>query len=129
MHHHARRLFGVAALFNFTVAAGLLLLRPVLLPLLRLDPVQGSNVAFADLLALMIAVFGYAYWCVANDPVRYRPYIPLSIVGKVAVPLTLAACWLGGHASGRLVALGGSDLVFAALFLAFLRRHPEPARA
>ncbi len=127
MQAYARRLFIIAALFNCVVAAGLIALRRPLLPLLGLDPVEGSNVVFADISGVMIAVFAYAYWRVAQDAVRYRPYIELSVIGKLLVVLTVTLCWIGGHASWQLVALGGSDLVFTWLFIDYLRRNRMPA--
>ena len=127
MQAYARKLFGTAALFNCAVAAGLIALRQPLLPLLRLDPVEGSNVVFADISGVMIAVFAYAYWRVAQDAVRYRPFIELSVLGKLLAALTVTLCWIGGHASWQLVALASSDLVFAGLFVDYLRRSRAPA--
>lgn len=124
MQAQARVLFGLAALLNLSVAAGFLFLRGPLLPLLALDPVSGSNAVFVDLASVMIAIFGYAYWRVAQDPVRYRQYIELGIIGKLLAVLTFGLCWLAGQSSWQLAALGASDLPFAVLFLAFLRRHP-----
>src|SRR5437899_7482774 len=51
---HARKLFGTAALFNFLVALALLFLRPQLGPLVRLDPVTGTNLVFVYLAAGLV---------------------------------------------------------------------------
>ena len=98
-------------------------LRQPLLPLLGLDPVQGTSVVFTDISGLMVAVFGYAYCRVAQDAERYRPYIDLSVIGKLLVAVTVTLCWIGGHASWQLATLASSDLVFAGLFIDYLRRN------
>ena len=77
MSSAARRLFIPAAIFNWSVAAGLLLLSDVMGPLLRLDPVSGTNLALRDMSMLLVALFGFAYWRIAFDPQRFRPYIEL----------------------------------------------------
>ncbi len=117
-------LFGVAAAFNVAVGIGLLFLRPWLAPLLGLDPIAGTNLVLIDLAGGLILLFGYAYARVAMDPTRYRPYIPLGIGGKLVAVVSAAAPWLAGEISWRLPLLAGGDLVFAALFLAYLRRAP-----
>jgi hypothetical protein len=43
---YARKLFGTAAAFNFFVALALLLLRPLVMPLIRLDPIAGHESRF-----------------------------------------------------------------------------------
>jgi hypothetical protein len=122
MSGYSRALFGSAALFNFAVAAGLSLFRPLLAPLLGLEPVSGANAAVFNVAAALVAVFGYAYWRAALDPVRYRPYIELGIIGKLVVVIVVCASWLAGSIDGRLPGLAGGDLLFAALFADYLRR-------
>jgi len=119
---HARCLFGIAAAFNFAVAAGMLFLRPWIAPLLELDPATGTNLATANIAGVLIAAFGWAYACIARDPVRYRPYVSLGIIGKVLVVVAVFTPWLTGAIGWRVPALAGADLVFAALFADFLRR-------
>src|SRR5262245_66657374 len=58
---YARKLFGNAAVFNFVVAAALLFLRPWVGPLVRLDPIAGTNLAFAYLSATPGGGSGPAY--------------------------------------------------------------------
>jgi hypothetical protein len=78
----------------------------------------------------LIASFGVAYVCVAVNPGKYRPYIPLGVVGKLMVVAVVCWPWLGGNVSWRLPALASSDLVFAALFADYLRRtQPDTSHA
>ncbi|MBA3812024.1 MAG: hypothetical protein H0X27_10370 [Caulobacteraceae bacterium] len=118
----APRLFGVAAAFNFGVGIALLFLRPWLGPLLGLDVIAGTNLVLIDLTAGLILLFGYAYARLAIDAVRYRPYIPIGIGGKLVAVVSAAVPWLAGEISWRLPLLAGADLVFVGLFVAYLRR-------
>jgi hypothetical protein len=115
-------LFGTAALFNFAVAGGLLFLRPQLTPLLALEPASGSNLLLLYMTIAFIALFGYAYACVARDRVRYRPYIALGAIGKLMMVAVTALTWLSGAIGAQLPSLAAGDLLFAALFIQYLRR-------
>ncbi|MGE8064409.1 hypothetical protein [Pseudomonas sp. NPDC089569] len=121
---HARWLFGSAALFNWAVVLGLLLLNPWLSPLLQLNEPTGSNFALRDLGLMLIATFGVAYLCVARSPARFRPYVGLGVLGKCLVVIAIYSHWLAGHISWPLPALALGDVLFAWLFVDFLRRHP-----
>jgi hypothetical protein len=121
-------LFGSAAAFNLAVAAGLSLFPVQFAHALHLAPIAGTNRALAELAAALIAVFAYAYVCVAVDPVRFRPFIHLGAVGKLAAFAMLVWSWRAGHAPWTLPALGAGDLLYALLFLAFLFRRPGPRR-
>jgi len=120
----ARRLFIPAAIFNWSVAGGLLLLSDVMGPLLQLDPASGTNLALRDISMLLVALFGFAYWRIAFDPQRFRPYIELGILGKSLVVAAIYSHWLAGHIGWQLPAVAFGDAVFALLFLNFLHRYP-----
>jgi hypothetical protein len=119
---HAAWLFGVAAAANLAVGAALLFLRDWLTPLLDLAPISGTNIWFADLTGALVALFGVVYALIARDPVTYRPTIWIFAVGKVLAFACAAIPWLQGEISARLPMLIGGDLVFAALFVDYLRR-------
>jgi hypothetical protein len=122
MRSYARWLFGTAAVLNIAVGSGLLFLRPWLGPLLRLDPIGGTNLVLANLAGALVLVFGAAYACAAADPAKYRSYIQLGAIGK---PLAVAAVvwpWLAGAVSWTLPALALADVAYALLFCDFLRR-------
>jgi hypothetical protein len=122
MNTYARTLFSIAAGFNFAMAASLLFLRNQFLPILQLDAVTGTNLVFIYVAAALIASYGGAYVCVALDAHKYRAYIPLAVAGKMMVVAIVCWPWLAGDVSWRLPALASSDLVFAALFVDYLRR-------
>jgi hypothetical protein len=119
---YARWLFGVAALSNFAASAGLLFFRPQLAPIIRFDPAPGTNLFFLYFTGALIALFGFSYARVAADPVRYRVYIPFSIMGKSLAVLCACTAWIVGAVSWKIPALISMDVVFALLFLDFLRR-------
>jgi hypothetical protein len=109
------------------MAAGLAFFAAELLPILRLDPITGTNLALLYITATLIATFGYAYACVAADAAKYRAYVPLGVIGKLAVAAVTCLSWLAGIVSWRLVAMACPDAVFALLFLDYLRRTgPQP---
>jgi len=122
----ARGLFGVAAATNLVVGIGLLFLRPLVGPLMRLDPAGGTNLVMVYLGGGLILLFGAAYVLLAADPVRWRPYIPLAVAGKLIAAASVITPWAMGDISWRLPALISVDLLFAGLFVRFLRRHPAP---
>jgi len=128
MNQYARALFTVASAFNFAIAAGLVLLRAQLLPMLQLDAVTGTNLALLYIAAALIATYGFAYACVAVDSRKYRVYIPLGVIGKFAVFAVACAAWLSGIVTYRVPALASSDGVFALLFLDYLGRS-RPQRS
>jgi len=70
----------------------------------------------------MIGVFGWAYLRIAQDPRRFRPFIELGVIGKVLAVTVTTLPWLRGQIGPQLPLLVSGDLVYAALFLDFLRR-------
>jgi hypothetical protein len=122
MKSYARTLFGIAALFNFGVAAALWFRPSLFMTLLQLDPVTGTSIVLVKIAAGAIAIFGYAYWRVAGDPQTFRPFIGLGVVGKMVVVAIAASSWAMGEISWQLPGLAGGDLLFAALFVDYLRR-------
>ena len=119
---YARRLFGTAAVFNFAAALTLLFLRPVVGPLVGLEPVVGTNRVFVYMTAFLVGTFGYAYLRIAGDPRRFRPFIELGAIGKLLAVTAVTLPWLAGEIGWQLPFVVGGDAVFAALFIDFLRR-------
>lgn len=123
MKTYARVLFGTAAFFNVLVGLDLVFLRYwIQLPLLRLDPIGGTNLALANLAGLLVISFGYAYARVAADTVKFRPYIHLGAIGKLLAVAGVLWPWWIGAVPWMLPALVSIDLIYALLFLDFLRR-------
>jgi hypothetical protein len=114
----ARPLFSIAALFNFAVGVPMLVAYPVVARVLQL---KGKPTVWFHVAAAVVLVFGYAYWCVARDPVRFRPYVLLGIIGKLAFVVAIYGHWIAGSASGRSAMLVTVDLIFALLFFAYMR--------
>ena len=90
--------------------------------LLPLDPAAGTNRFLLYMTAFLVGMFGYAYLRVAQDPRRYRPFVELGVIGKLLAVTAATLPWLAGDVGWRLPFLIGGDLVFALLFLDYLRR-------
>ena len=116
---YARTLFSIAAGFN--ILAGLPLLvatQPVAqLMGLQMTPTTGL---FIQITMIVVLMFGWAYWMISRDPVRYRPYIVLGIALKILVVAVITSHWLVGTIAWPLPALAASDIVFALLFWRYL---------
>jgi hypothetical protein len=117
----ARWLFGTAAVFNLAVAGGLLFLRPWLASLLKLDPIEGSNIVTLSLTACFVGLFGYAFALAALDPLKYRPIIWLGAIGKLLAVACVVGPWLLEIIPAALPVFIMADLIYALLFIAFLR--------
>jgi hypothetical protein len=118
---YTKTLFFVAAAFNVAVAASLTLGWRFAQNLLQLTPAEGSNHLLLNIAAVLVLTFGYAYFMVGLDPVRYRPYATLGMIGKllvVAVALPVIVTSGPGH---LLAWLAMGDLLFAILFALFLK--------
>ena len=120
----ARPLFAIAALFNFLVGIPMLVAYPLVARLLGLE---GPPTVWFHIAAAIVIVFGYAYARIAQDPVKYRPYVMLGAIAKLAFVVVIYGHWLNGTAPGRVALLVTADLVFALLFAGYLRTSPEPA--
>ena len=88
-----------------------------------------DNLLTARMAAWLIMVFGVGYLLVARDPPANRSVVWLGAMGKAPIAFFV---WLdGGNAvlgtSSFLLSLG--DLVFVALFLAYLFTNPRPRPA
>ena len=119
-----RTLFTTAAIFNWLVGVPMLAAYPWVASLLAL---QGPPTVWYHITAGVVVIFGYAYWKIAQDPVTYRPYVVMGILGKLLFVVVIYAHWLAGDVSARVAVLVTADLVFAGLFAAALRRLPAPA--
>lgn len=120
----ARVLFGSAAAFNVAVGLPLLAARPKLMETLSLDPVVGTNVVAANLVAGFVLLFGLIYALVALRPAANRNFIAPMVVGKLIAVVGATLPWLAGEIDGRLPALALPDLLFAVAFVAYLRLVP-----
>ena len=90
--------------------------------LCRLPSPFGTNLVFVYMVAFLIGTFGYAYARIAQNPRRYRPFIELGAIGKLLAVAAVTGPWLAGEVGGQLPLVVSGDLVFALLFIDFLRR-------
>ena len=96
---------------------------PQMQQLLKLAPAEGSNRVMLNICGMLILTFGYAYYMAGRDPVRYRPYILLGAIGKLLVVIVALPVVITGGQGYLLGWAALGDLVFAGLFLDYLRRH------
>jgi len=122
---NARALFTIAAIFNAVVGVSMLLAYDPLAPWLGFPP---RPTVWIHIVALIVLVFGYAYWRIATDPARFREYVVLGIVGKLAFVVAIYGHFLAGDATAALATLVTADLIFAGLFAAYLARTPAAGR-
>ena len=112
-------LFRIGAAFNVLVGLPMLVAWPTAAALLG---VTTPRSVYTDLVGAIVAMFGWVYWRIAEDPVGCRSYVLLGIVGKLTFVAVIYANWALGRAPAALAALVTADLVFAILFARWLRR-------
>lgn len=116
---NAKPLFTVAAIFNVAVGLCILLGYGALAPWFGFPPRPD---VWIHIVACAVLVFGYVYWRIALDPVRFREYVMLGIVGKLTFVVVIYGHFMAGDATAALAVLVTGDLLFAVLFGAYLRR-------
>ena len=112
-------LFRIGAAFNVLVGLPMLVAWPTAVALLG---VTTPRSVYTDLVGAIVAMFGWVYWRIAEDPVGCRSYVLLGIVGKLTFVAVIYANWALGRAPAALAVLVTADLVFAILFARWLRR-------
>jgi hypothetical protein len=123
--HQGKLLFTSAALFNWLVGVSLLAM-PASLSAQFGIPWPWES-ALAQMGCLAVVLFGWAYWKVARDPDRYRPYVTPGIIGKALTVVVLYGNWLGGNLPSWLAALSTVDAIYAVLFAgSSFRRNTMP---
>lgn len=75
---------------------------------------------YGALLALFVALFGVMYVWLALQQEIDRPLLALGAIGKAAAFLLTLLLWTQGQVSALLAALFVGDLLYAALFAAWL---------
>jgi len=66
---------------------------------------------------------GWAYLKVANDPIKYQPYITLGILIKAIFVVVIFAYFLMGKITWILPFLVSTDAVWIVLFYRFEKSH------
>jgi hypothetical protein len=121
---YERFLFLTAAIFNWAVGLSILAGYALAARMLELS---GPPTVWVHLVAAIVILFGVAYWLVAKQPERYRPFVGLGAAGKLAFAVVIYYHWFVGDAPVRLAMLVTVDVVFAVLFLRFLVSRPAAA--
>ncbi|WP_130931557.1 hypothetical protein [Pseudomonas sp. Sample_24] len=116
---NARTLFSTAAGFNILAGLPLLVATQPVSQLMGLQTTPTADL-FIQVSMIVVLVFGWAYWKISRDPVRYRPFIVLGIILKILVVAVIGSHWLVGNVAWPLPTLVASDIVFALLFWRYL---------
>lgn len=122
MNNYARWLFGTAAIFNIALGLTVIFARPLMAAKLGIETAEGIHLVFANLAGLLAAMIGVVYWMISREPERYRPLILLSAVGKALAVVLVMIPFARGEIGGALPLLVMGDLIYATLFLDYLRR-------
>ncbi|HHQ49303.1 MAG TPA: hypothetical protein ENK19_10540 [Acidobacteria bacterium] len=119
-----RRLFLVGAIWNWVAAGTFVLGYRLIFPILGMaQPVY--PVFFLMFLGLCF-MFGNGYHWVSRDLTRNHGIVKLGIIGKLIVFGGLTWAGLTGQVHLILIVPGVVDLVFAVLYLGFLRNFTTP---
>jgi len=122
MKTYAGWLFGTGAVFNVAIGLTVMFARPMLAAELGIEAAQGVNLVFGQLAGLLAAMIGVVYWLISREPERYRPLILLSAIGKLLAVAVVMIPFARGEIAGALPLLVMGDLIYAGLFLDYLRR-------
>lgn len=122
-----RGVFLTAAIFNWAVGLSLLtdtsaFAASIGLQTLRFDPL------YTPLVGLFIILFGALSFAVYRD-LDNRAIVLVNAIGKLSAFAYFIYQWQIGNLPGGAAALGGGDLVYGLLFIAFLLlRRPAGAK-
>ena len=120
-----RVLFALAALFNLAVGVPLVLApKMAVAGLVETPP---PDFMLAQILGVLISVFGVGYAMVALDPPGNRSIAWLGVIGKLPIPVILWFYVRADLVPARTLLLSLGDLLFAVLFVLFLWRTAPPA--
>ena len=125
---NGRTLFRVAALFNLAAALPFLVATRPVGALMGLE-ITPTSTLFIQITMGVVVLFGWAYWMIFTDPVRYRPYVLLGILGKAMIIAFIWGHWFLGDLSWPLPALASIDILFAGLFWRYYQRTRGPVAA
>ncbi len=122
--HFCRRVFFWASVYGFVVIVPLYFAEGLVG---RLDPPAIAHPAYFHGFAGGALAWQVVYLLVAIEPLRLRPFIPLSALAKLGPVVTVAVLLAAGRTSWLFAAPVLGDLVFGVLFLVATRRvwHAE----
>ena len=112
-------LFSAAAIFNWT--ACLLFIEPLGLAAAFNLPHSVGGDPFGQIALVAIFLFGVGYWMVPSNPTEYRGIVILGVPGKIAVAAIAFGHYFSGDVNFNLAGLTLGDVIFAALFIRYLK--------
>lgn len=127
---YRRIMFTAAAWWNWVAALlfmGMAALMPQLTSLFLNEPL--ASFLWFYLFFGLVAVLGWGYYLVAQDPHRNRNIIKLGVLGKLFVVAVIVGAWWTGQLTLLTVAAVAVDLVFALLFIGVLKKMPDTERS
>jgi hypothetical protein len=80
----------------------------------------GEHSVYLMTVALFVITFGVGYFWVAAANRPERLFITLATIGKAGFFAIVLGCWLAGSLPGIAAVAASADLVFAAIFAAWL---------
>jgi hypothetical protein len=82
---------------------------------------EAGHPLYAWILSLWILFFGVGYLRLSVSAEQERFFVAIGAAGKASFSLLLAAFWLAGDLPVRAAFAGSADLIFAAIFVYWLR--------
>lgn len=116
MMNSTRKLFFSAAMFNWLVALVLLFGYQPAFELIGLTPIPDHPI-FLHLFAVLVAIFGFAYYKAGKDFETNRNLIELGSIAKLIVFAMALGYFLSGTISWQLPLLASVDLIYSLLFI------------
>ncbi|MCB0221400.1 MAG: hypothetical protein KDH09_17010 [Chrysiogenetes bacterium] len=118
-----RGMFKIGAVWNFGAGLLFMLARNPLFDFLGMAPLHYTT--FYNAFCMAVLLFGAGYYWVGIDLTQNRAIVVLGAIGKVLVFALFVLGWRQGELPFLLIPVGTVDLVFAGLFVEFLRRSKE----
>lgn len=119
-----KRLFIVAALFNWAVALGLFFIPGLFLSVFAVTPAPEQTL-WIQQFAGLVFIFGVGYYQASKDLQALAPMIRLAVWGKWGVVLIGLLNVVTGDISWQFLIAASADGVFAVLFMMALRSLPD----
>lgn len=114
-----RRALQLTTVFNFVAAFALAFPGSALGQFMGFPP--AAPLIYLAMASGAVALFGFAYGWLSVQPVIDRPLVVLSTVGKLIAFASVAVIALLGDMPMRSAVLASPDLMFAAIFIWWLR--------
>ncbi len=114
-----RRVFLAAALYNLIVGSVYVMLPNIVFTSAGLPPLDYPFL-FSGI-GMMVAVYGYGYWVVSRDPLRYPQLVFIGILGKGLGALGWSANVIQGAVPAATLWMTlFNDVIWLPLFIAYL---------